>query len=417
MSSPQRTNSAGFAAKSLLSLSVAVLAGCASAGTSGVGSVSQASSSDMSWMAAIPAPSPDPRVGLKAGVYDAQEAAWNMRVVSRTKPSEKFIGGTNSDLAFRGNHVIQGNYNGYQVWDISNPAAPTLAFANYCPASQSDVSTYKNLLFVSAEGNTGRIDCGNQGVKDTVSTDRIRGVRIFDITDIAHPRNVANVQTCRGSHTHTVLVDPKDPDNVYVYVSGSAGVRNPLEMKGCVKDSKDPNYSQFRIEAIKVPLAHPEQAAIVTQPRIFQGLAQVHSHGMAPDDKTAFEKAKANGGFVADIFGTAQVLPPNFIRPQLDSIHRCRLDSAAQWPAGAHQQDDRRTGDAEPGSPGRQLLPRHHGLPGHGSRRRCMRRLRPPARHQGSREPDAYRRGQRHQLLVLALRHVQQRRYQAAVLR
>src|SRR4051794_7075130 len=100
----------------------------------------------------------DPRVGLKAGLMDAQEAAWNLKVVSKTPPSGKFLGSTNSDLAFTGNYVIQGNYNGYQIWDISKPSAPTLRLSNYCPASQSDVSVYKNLLFVSAEGNTGRID-------------------------------------------------------------------------------------------------------------------------------------------------------------------------------------------------------------------------------------------------------------------
>ncbi|MEP6692663.1 MAG: hypothetical protein ABJD07_16010, partial [Gemmatimonadaceae bacterium] len=135
-----------------------------------------------------------------------------------------------SDLAFNGKYVIQGSYNGYQIWDITNPSAPALKVANFCPASQSDVSSYKNLLFVSAEGNTGRIDCGDQGVKDTVSTERIRGVRIFDISDINHPKNVANVQTCRGSHTHTVVVDPKDKANVYVYVSGSAPIRSPSEL-------------------------------------------------------------------------------------------------------------------------------------------------------------------------------------------
>src|SRR4051812_17010565 len=275
MSSPKRMSAARFGAVPMLSLSLIGFAACSSATTGGSmgGMTPVSTSSDMSWMQSIAAPSPDPRVGLKAGLYDAAEAAWNMRVVSRTKPSEKFIGGTNSDLAFRGNYVIQGNYNGYQIWDVSNPASVALAYANYCPASQSDVSTYKNLLFVSAEGNTGRIDCGNQGVKDTASTERIRGIRIFDITDIAHPRNVANVQTCRGSHTHTVVVDPKDPDNVYVYISGSGPIRTSSELAGCVKNPDDPNYSQWRIEAIKVPLAHSEQAAVVSKPRIFDNLS------------------------------------------------------------------------------------------------------------------------------------------------
>ena len=111
------------------------------------------------------APKPDPRVGLKAGMWDAAQAAWNVRLVSTTPPSEKFAGVTNSDLSFLRNYAIQGNYNGFQVWDVSNPAKPTLTLGFLCPASQSDVSVYKNLLFVSGEGNSGRIDCGAQGVQ------------------------------------------------------------------------------------------------------------------------------------------------------------------------------------------------------------------------------------------------------------
>jgi hypothetical protein len=178
------------------------------------------------------APRPDPRDGLRPALRTAAEASWNMRVVSKTRPSEKFVQGINSDLAFIGNYAIQGNFNGYQVWDISNPNAPTLKTAYFCPASQSDVSVYKNLLFVSAESESARLDCGAQGVRDSVSKERVRGIRIFDITDIANPKYVANVQTCRGSHTHTVLVDPKDKDNIYIYVSGSSPPRSPTEMQG-----------------------------------------------------------------------------------------------------------------------------------------------------------------------------------------
>ena len=151
------------------------------------------------------APSPDPRVGLRAGLMDAEEAIWNMRLVSTTPPPREFFGVTNSDLAFTGNYAIQGNYNGWQIWDISNPASPDLVVGFVCPASQSDVSVYGNLLFVSGEGNTGRLDCGTQGVPEPVSHHRLRGLRIFDISDIRNPVNVGNVQTCRGSHTHTVL--------------------------------------------------------------------------------------------------------------------------------------------------------------------------------------------------------------------
>src|SRR5215210_6891070 len=192
-------------------------------------------------------PNPDPRVGLRAGKMDAGEAVWNLRVLSKTPPSEQFVDVTNSDLAFNGHYAIQGSYNGYQVWDISNPRQPSLKTAYVCPASQSDVSTYRNLLFVSGENLSARLDCGTQGIEDTVSTQRLRGLRIFDISDIAHPRNVGNVQTCRGSHTHSLLIDPRDRANVYVYISGSAPVRSPNELPGCIGAPKDPNSALFRI--------------------------------------------------------------------------------------------------------------------------------------------------------------------------
>src|SRR5213596_2218796 len=249
-----------------LTIGLCSLAACASSGGANMSTV---------------APNPDPRVGLRAGLMNAAEASWNLRVVSKTPPPAQYAFSTNSDLAFTGQYAIQGNYNGFQVWDISNPAAPTLKVGYVCPASQSDVSVYKNLLFVSGEGLSGRIDCGAQGVKDTVSHDRLRGVRIFDISDLSNPKNVGNVQTCRGSHTHSLLVDPKDPNNVYVYISGSAGVRSPNELAGCVNLSpdQDPNSALFRIEVIKVPVAHPEQAAIVSSPRIFTGLEAPPVHG------------------------------------------------------------------------------------------------------------------------------------------
>jgi hypothetical protein len=279
-----------------------------------------------SGVASLKAPNPDPRVGLKAGLYDAGEAAWNMKVVSKTRPPKAFEGITNSDLAFSGKYAIQGNYNGWQIWDISNPSAPTIATAYVCPASQSDVSVYKNLLFISGEGLTGRIDCGTQAPQGVVSKDRLRGVRIFDITDIKNPKNVGNVQTCRGSHTHSLLVDPKDPDNVYVYISGSAGVRSADELPGCVSapPSKDPNSALFRIEVIKVPVAHPEQAAIVNSPRIFNDLVQAPSHGLAPDDKADIDAARARGEFIVELMGQTMVMPQPFTRPVLDSVVKAR---------------------------------------------------------------------------------------------
>lgn len=295
---------------------------------------SHSGSAASSTMSAV-APTPDPRVGLKAGLWDAQQASWNLTLLSNTKPSEKFVGITNSDLSFKGNYAIQGSYDGYQVWDISNPSAPVLKDAYVCPASQSDVSVYKNLLFVSSEGNSGRKDCGTEGVHDTVSSDRVRGIRIFDATDISNPKYIANVQTCRGSHTHTVVEDPNDKDNIYVYISGSAGVRSPNELPGCnrLDPAQDTASSLFRIEVIKVPLAHPEQAAVVSQPRIFQGLVAPARHGEAPQDIAAAKKradeARAKGGFVATIDGADVVIPDGFINPMLDSVVKARGGSGA----------------------------------------------------------------------------------------
>ncbi|HEY8483568.1 MAG TPA: hypothetical protein VIL13_03090, partial [Longimicrobiales bacterium] len=277
------------------------------------------------------APNRDPRVGLKPGLMDAGEAVWNLRVLSKTPPPPDFIGVTNSDLAFTGNYVIQGNYNGYQVWDISDPTRPQLVIGYVCPASQSDVSVYKNLLFVSGEGLSGRLDCGTQGVPEAVSKDRLRGLRIFDISDIRNPKNVGNVQTCRGSHTHSVLVDPKDTANIYIYISGSAPVRPAEELPGCsaALPSEDPNTALFRIEVIRVPLAHPESAAIVSSPRIFEGLVAPPRHGLAPEDLAEVERAKAQGAFFIEVMGEMIQVPPQVVTAMLDSIVRARGGTGA----------------------------------------------------------------------------------------
>lgn len=271
-------------------------------------------------------PSPDLREGLGAGLFDAEQALWNMSLVSTTPPPEDFIGVTNSDLAFKGPYAIQGNYNGIQVWDISDPSRPELVVGYVCPASQSDVSVYGDLLFVSGEGLGGRLDCGTEGVAEAVSPDRLRGIRIFDISDIRNPRYIANVQTCRGSHTHTVLKDPDDDENVYIYVSGSAPVRPEEELPGCsgALPGEDPNTALFRIEVIKVPLARPEDAAIVSSPRIFEGLVAPPTHGLAPDDLAVVEEARARGAFIVDIMNQPVVLPDRFVGPLLANAVRER---------------------------------------------------------------------------------------------
>ncbi len=293
-----------------------------------------------------PSPATDPRVGLKAGLYDAEEVTSNLKVVAKARSPQGFAGITNSDLAFTGNYVIQGNYNGPVVWDITTPSQPKLVVAYECPASQNDVSVYKNLMFMSAEAQNGRIDCKPGGVREVVSKERMRGVRVFDISNIKEPKLVANVQTCRGSHTHTVLEDPKDRDNVYIYVSGSSSIRSSAEVPGCAADvaADDPNSSKLRIEIIKVPLADPSKAAVVGRANIFAGLKEPPRHGLSDADKEAQAKTLATAraaGFAVKHpqSGAEMAAPPQILRPLMDSLMRARgattsnaADSAAARP-------------------------------------------------------------------------------------
>jgi hypothetical protein len=282
----------------------------------------------------------DPRTKLAPGIFDAGETAMGMKhLLLVKKPNvfqlgsdnpddpkvQKMIGSlgisdatklpkpsqlvlaqlafSNSDLAFQGNHLFQGNFYGLNIYDISNPAKASLLTTMICPGGQNDVSVYKNLLFMSVEMANGRLDCGTQGFppappspkpasKDDkeppppAQKDRFRGVRIFDITDISKPKQVAAVQTCRGSHTHTLVVDPNDKNNVYVYVSGTSYVRQSEELAGCSGEApeKDPNTALFRIDVIKVPLASPQDAQVVSSPRLFM------------DPQTGKLNALSNGG-------------------------------------------------------------------------------------------------------------------------
>ena len=175
----------------------------------------------------------------------------------------------NSDLAFSGTHMVIGNFHGFNAYDIESPRSPRLLASIVCPGGQGDVSIHGNLLFMSVEQTRGRIDCGTQGVIETASSDRFRGVRIFDISDIRNPKQVAAVQTCRGSHTHTLV--PKDKSTLYVYGSGTGGVRSGEELADCSggDPTENPNTALFSIDVIEVPLASPEKARIVNRPRIF----------------------------------------------------------------------------------------------------------------------------------------------------
>jgi len=328
MTSPSQWSRASHARATnpcLVAWALVTLAGCA-----GPYAAPATSTSEPAAMAPEPLmvnpPDPDPRVGLGAGLFDAEEATWNLRVVSSTPPAEPFVGSTNSDMAFTGDYAIQGNYAGIQVWNIEDPSHPASTTTFVCPASQSDVSVYKNLLFVSGEGMGGRLDCGTQGVDEAVSADRLRGIRIFDITDIRNPTYLTNVQTCRGSHTHSVLESPNDADNVYIYVSGSAPVRPAEELPGCSSalPSEDPNSALFRIEVIKVPVDRPEDAAIVSSPRIFDELMAPPTHGLAPEDEAALQEARDRGAFIVELGGQFQVLPDQFAQQMLDRIIEAR---------------------------------------------------------------------------------------------
>ena len=291
----------------------------------------------------------DPRAKLSPGLYDAGETAMGMKHLLLLKKPDAFQLGTtdpddpkvrktleqirmgnptkipkpmhlplaqlafaNSDLAFQGHYLFEGNFYGVNIYDISSPAHARLVTSLVCPGGQGDVSVYKNLLFMSVEMANGRVDCGTQGFppdppppdgkeKDkkrlvpSAQKDRFRGVRIFDISDIRNPKQMAAVQTCRGSHTHTLVVDPNDKDNVYIYVSGTSFVRKPEELAGCSGEEpdKDPNTALFRIEVIKVPVAAPQEAKVVSSPRVFidprtgaiNGLNNGGTHGRKGPEK------------------------------------------------------------------------------------------------------------------------------------
>ncbi len=217
---------------------------------------------------------PDPRTGLGAGWLDAQTAISNLQMLAHVNKPDGFFNPANpgdfafatSDMAFNGHHAFVGSYNGFNVIDIADPAHPAIVTSVVCPGGQGDLSATGNLLFMSVEQTRGRVDCGT----DPSVGERFQGVRVFDISDVSNPRQVAAVQLCRGSHTHSVITKPGDSTNVYVYVSGTTSVRPDTTMAGCNNNpANGENPSRWRIDVIKVPVAHPEQATVVNQPRLF----------------------------------------------------------------------------------------------------------------------------------------------------
>jgi hypothetical protein len=319
---------------------------------------------------------PDPRVGLKAGLHDAGSAIRNMELVSSLPKPDGFFdpkapaGGvmpperdpnlpplpppapgapepapppglnfSNSDLAFSANHAVMGNFHGFNTYDIENPKKPRLVGSVVCPGGQGDVSIYGNLLFMSVEQTRGRVDCGAQGVQDKVSTERFRGVRIFDIRDVSKPRQIAAVQTCRGSHTHTLVTSPHDKSNIYIYGSGTGAVRPGEELAGCSGSTpeEDPNTSLYSIDVIQVPLASPEKARVVNTPRVFAdtsngaiaGLWQGGDHGPGTQ-KTSVTNQCHDITVFQEIGLAAGACSGNGILLDIsDPVHPVRLDQAA----------------------------------------------------------------------------------------
>jgi hypothetical protein len=331
----------------------------------------------------------DPRVGLKAGLKDAGVAAKNMELVTNlpkppgfydpeapagtptepetpepkpgekpatekpetpppAKPGEKPAPGrnrgsslnfANSDLAFQGNRLFIGNFSGFNVYDIAAPQNAKLIASVVCPGGQGDVSIRGNLLIMSVEQTRGRIDCGAEGVEAPVSAERFRGVRIFDITDIKKPKQLAAVQTCRGSHTHTLLEDPDDKEHIYVYGSGTGAPRSPEELEGCSdkKPEEDPNTSYYSIDVIQIPLAAPENARVVNRPRIFSdpntgaiaSLAKRGDHG--PGTQTTSETNQCHDITVYPAIGLAAgACSGNGILLDIsDPVNPVRIDAVA----------------------------------------------------------------------------------------
>jgi hypothetical protein len=219
----------------------------------------------------------DPRSNLKPGRFDAGTAASNMRLVSFSpKPaqfdSSRGLAFINSDLAFGTHYAYQGNFAGFTVWDVSNPAKPVVASVVECITSQGDPTIVGNLLFLSAEGAGNRNDCAKGGVQNP--KDHMTGVRIYDVSNPKAPKLIKNVQTCKGSHTHTLVPSPTDPNIVYLYVSGQQAARPDSELAGCKNgtDPADPTNSLYQLDIIKVPLNHPERAMVIPGARIFTGL-------------------------------------------------------------------------------------------------------------------------------------------------
>ena len=258
--------------------------------------------------------STDPRVNLAVGFDDAGEAIMNLRkVVSLPKPAGFFnpenpadlrppvptdevevedaeaeetetpeedgesltqfaersplLDFANTDMAFFDDIMVAGNYHGFNIYKLGDDGVPNLMSSVVCPGGQGDVSVYENLLIMSVEQTRGRVDCGLQGVEGDVSEERFRGLRIFDISDLTAVRQVGQVQTCRGSHTHSIV--SADDEKLVVYNSGTSRVRKQEELSRCIDNESDSRTALFSIDVIEIPRANPAAARITSSPRVF----------------------------------------------------------------------------------------------------------------------------------------------------
>jgi uncharacterized protein (DUF305 family) len=249
--------------------------------------------------------SDDPRAGLTAGLYFADEAILNLELIASLKkpvgfydpdnPSAKgvedldededdeekttedrsdslrspILSFANTDMAFRDNLLVAGSYHGFNMYKIQENGIPDLISSIVCPGGQGDVSIVGDILIMSVEEIRSRIDCGLDGVKRDASPERFRGIRIFDISNLSNPKQVGAVQTCRGSHTHSV-VSTTDDGKIIVYNSGTGGVRDEEEMEQCIGNIPgDDRTALFRIDVIEIPIADPSKSRIVSSPTVF----------------------------------------------------------------------------------------------------------------------------------------------------
>tara|TARA_X000000950_G_scaffold82822_2_gene104201 strand:+ start:10987 stop:13131 length:2145 start_codon:yes stop_codon:yes gene_type:complete len=250
--------------------------------------------------------SDDPRAGLSAGLYTAEEAILNLELVaSLKKPSGFFdpknpemrgsedpeakddeeeltieessrklrspmLSFSNTDMAFKDNLLIAGSYHGFNIYELQENGVPNLITSVVCPGGQGDVSVVEDILIMSVEETRGRVDCGLDGVGPDPSPERFRGIRIFDISDIRKPRQVGAVQTCRGSHTHSVVAGPTADNKIVVYNSGTGTVREEDELNGCIGSIPgDVRTAYFSIDVIEIPIGNPANSRIVSSPRVF----------------------------------------------------------------------------------------------------------------------------------------------------